>query len=146
MSRSKDIGTWTETAVVRVLKESGWPDAERKVLHGAYDQGDITGIGPVCVEVKGGRAAENASEGQVLAWMADLDTECFNKAADIGVLVMKRKGVGRANAERWWVVMWLADAAFNGQGWRHELDDIPVRMTLADACRVLRGLGYGGEK
>ena len=136
MSRSKDIGTAAESAVVRVMRASGWPDAERAALHGAQDRGDLTGIGAVCVEVKGGHRAETASDGQVLAWMAELDAECVHKGADVGVLVLKRKGVGAANADRWWAVMWLADVA-------PEYDcGIPVRMTLADACRVLAALGY----
>jgi len=143
MSRSKDIGTKAESAVVAVLRAHGFPTAERSALHGAHDQGDITGT-PACWEVKGGHAAEQASDGQVAAWMAELDTECVHKGADVGVLVMKRKGVGHGNAERWWAVMWLGDVA-NDYPWgdaRH----IPVRMTLADACRVLSALGYGGAE
>jgi hypothetical protein len=146
MSRSKEIGTWTETAVTRVLLRNGFPTAERSALHGAKDQGDITGT-PVCWEVKGGHRAETASDGQVLAWMAELDTECVHKGADVGVLVLKRKGVGAANADRWWAVMWLHDVSETARR-----EGIPfclprgvlVRMTLADACRVLRALGYGG--
>ena len=141
MSRSKDIGTAGESAVVKVLRVNGFPDAERAALRGNQDIGDITGIGAVCVEVKSGKAAESASDGQVLAWMAELDTECVNKGADLGVLVMKRKGVGHGNAERWWAVMWLHDVAPGNDLWR---DPVPVRMTLADACRVLSALGYGG--
>ena len=144
MSRSGDIGTKTAESVVRVMRANGWPDAERSALHGAKDRGDLTGIGLVCVEVKGGHTAEQASDGQVLAWMAELDTECVNKGADLGVLVMKRKGVGHGNAERWWAVMWLHDIG-EAYGFPHgPLADIPVRMTLADACRVLSALGYGG--
>ena len=149
MSRSKDIGTRAEAAVARVMRENGWPDAERSALHGAKDRGDLTGIGAVCVEVKGGHAAEQASDGQVLAWMAELDAECVHKGADVGVLVMKRKGVGHGNAERWWAVMWLADLEPADKGHMtmddiYALSRIPVRMTLADACRVLRALGYSG--
>lgn len=140
MSRSKAIGTHAESAVVSAIRERGFPTAERSALHGAKDQGDITGT-PVCWEVKGGKAAETASDGQVLAWMAELDDECVNKGVDVGVLVMKRKGVGAANADRWWAVMWLHDITMGGHVAIH---GIPVRMTLADACRVLRALGYGG--
>jgi hypothetical protein len=139
MNKPRAIGTWTETAVTRVLLRNGFPRAERSALHGAKDQGDITGT-PVCWEVKGGKAAEQASDGQVLAWMAELDDECVNKGADVGVLVLKRKGVGAANADRWWAVMWLHDAAYGPV----TAPPIPVRMTLADACRVLAALGYGG--
>jgi hypothetical protein len=144
MNKPRAIGTWTETAVTRVLLRNGFPRAERSALHGAKDQGDITGT-PVCWEVKGGKAAEQASDGQVLAWMAELDTECVHKGADVGVLVLKRKGVGAANADRWWAVMWLIDL-YGGVDWRFDkaVHGIPVRMTLADACRVLSALGYGG--
>ena len=143
MSRPRDIGTKAESAVVAVLRANGFDTAERSALHGNRDQGDITGT-PVCWEVKGGHAAEQASDGQVLAWMAELDTECVHKGADVGVLVMKRKGVGHGNAERWWAVMWLADIG-EAYGCRHgPLAGVPVRMTLADACRVLSALGYGG--
>jgi len=143
MSRSGDIGTKTAESVVRVMRANGWPDAERSALHGAKDRGDLTGIGRgLCVEVKGGHAAEQASDGQVLAWMAELDTECVHKGADVGVLVMKRKGVGHGNAERWWAVMWLHDIAVDP--WDECPRGIPVRMTLADACRLLRALGFGG--
>jgi hypothetical protein len=46
------------------------------------------------------------------------------------------------NAERWWAVMWLHDIG-EAYGFPHgPLAGIPVRMTLADACRVLRALGY----
>jgi hypothetical protein len=146
MNKPRAIGTWTETAVTRVLLRNGFPRAERSALHGAKDQGDITGT-PVCWEVKGGKAAEQASDGQVLAWMAELDTECVHKGADVGVLVLKRKGVGAANADRWWAVMWLHDLAETAgrEGITFAVPDgVPVRMTLADACRVLRVLGYGG--
>ena len=141
-NRSKAKGTAAESAVARVMRANGWPCAERSALHGAKDRGDLTGIGLVCVEVKGGHAAEQASDGQVLAWMAELDTECVNKGADVGVLVMKRKGVGHGNAERWWAVMWLHDTSVDPRG--GQVRGIPVRMTLADACRVLAALGYGG--
>ena len=143
MSRPRDIGTRAESAVVAVLRANGFATAERSALHGNRDQGDITGT-PVCWEVKGGHAAEQASDSQVLAWMAELDTECVHKGADLGVLVMKRKGVGHGNAERWWAVMWLHDIG-EAYGFPHgPLAAIPVRMTLADACRVLRALGYAG--
>ena len=145
MSRPRDIGTKAESAVVAVLCANGFDTAERSALHGNRDQGDITGT-PVCWEVKGGHTAEQASDGQVLAWMAELDTECVNKGADLGVLVMKRKGVGHGNAERWWAVMWLHDIAdaTSAVHWSLEMpQSLPVRMTLADACRVLRALGYG---
>ena len=37
VTRSKDIGTRAETAVVRYLAAHGFPAAERRALHGATD-------------------------------------------------------------------------------------------------------------
>ena len=145
---SKAKGTAAESATVAALHRLGFPHAERSALHGVKDRGDITGTPGICWEVKGGHRAETASDGQVLAWMAELDTECVHKGADLGVLVMKRKGVGQGNAERWWAVMWLHDIAetydLYTALYTAGVTGVPVRMTLDDACRVLRALGYGG--
>lgn len=142
MSRSKDIGTRGESAVVAVLRTHGFPGAERAALNGSADEGDVTGTPGICWEVKSGKAAENASDGQVTKWLAEVDVECVNRGADIGVLVMKRRGIGHGNADRWWAVLRLADLIPSTWG----LDptwQCPLRMTLADACRVLVHLGYG---
>lgn len=141
MSRSKGIGTRAESATVKVLRANGFPRAERAALHGALDEGDITGVPGICVEVKGGKAAENASDGQVAKWLAEVDVECINRGGDIGVLVMKRRGIGHGNADRWWAVLRLADLI--PSTWASQTWAIPLRMTLVDACRVLVALGYG---
>src|SRR5690606_27104000 len=52
MSRSKDIGTRAETAVVRYLRANGFEHAERRALRGRQDAGDITGTPGICWEVK----------------------------------------------------------------------------------------------
>ena len=44
MSASKSKGTAWETAIVRFLKDRGWPNAERRALGGANDRGDIAGV------------------------------------------------------------------------------------------------------
>ena len=59
--RPKDIGTAAETAVVRFLRDNGFPLAERRALHGSTDRGDITGTPGLVWEVKGGDAAKTAS-------------------------------------------------------------------------------------
>ena len=41
VTRSKDIGTRAEAAVVRYLCANGWANAERRALRGSADWGDV---------------------------------------------------------------------------------------------------------
>lgn len=141
--RPKDIGTAAETAVVRHLRKSGFPNAERRALTGAHDQGDVTGTAGICWEVKGGKAAKTASDGQVAAWLAETDTERVNARADIGVLVMARAGIGPDNAGRWWAILHFANVNAGVGLASQQLFTAPVRMHLADAVLLLRAFGYG---
>ena len=127
---SKAIGTQAETLVTRFLQENGFGTAERRALHGTYDLGDITGIPGVVVEVKSGHAAETASDGLINAWLAETEAERKNAKADIGVLVVKRKGKGSAGD--WWAIEWDA--------FRH-----PVRSLLKHYVHRVRANGYGDE-
>lgn len=137
VNKPKAIGTSAESAVVRVLRAHGFPHAERRALAGVHDLGDITGCPGICWEVKGGEAAKNASDAQIAAWMVETDVEVANASAHVGVLVVQRRGVGPANAHRWWAVV-RADAwILNAPG------AFPVRMVLGDACLMLRAIGYG---
>jgi hypothetical protein len=141
MTRPKDIGTAAETAVVRYLRTAGFPHAERRALAGTHDLGDIVGTPGVCWEVKGGKAAKTASDGQVAAWLGETERERRNAGADVGVLVMARSGIGPANAGRWWAVLdgWHA-AWFTGgvYTWHY-----PIRLQLADVAAALICAGYG---
>ncbi|MDN3356041.1 hypothetical protein [Actinomadura sp. DC4] len=152
MSKSKDIGTRAETAVVRFLRAHGFPQAERRALAGVHDLGDIIGTVGICWEVK----ARNrpVTDGQINAWLAETETERINSGADIGVLVVRRPGVGEANAGRWWtamrldqlgeIVAWsLAKTLGEQAGPFSLLDPAPVRMLLADAVQLIRTAGYG---
>ncbi|MFI6793631.1 hypothetical protein ACIBG4_40505 [Nonomuraea sp. NPDC050383] len=146
MSRSKAIGTSAETAVVRALRTHGYPHAERRALAGVHDLGDITGTPGVCWEVKGGDAARTASDNQIADWMAETEKERANASADIGVLVIQRKGVGAANAHRWWAYTTsavLAQLMEPSVALYDEAPIVPVRMLLADLTQVLRWAGYG---
>lgn len=138
MNKPKKIGTAAETAVARYLRTAGFPYAERRALTGAFDQGDITGTPGVCWEIKGGEAAKTASDAQIEAWLTETETERINARANIGVLVLQRRGIGPANAGRWWAVMranaWIIGAT------KH---DFPVRMHLVDAVYLARRSGYG---
>lgn len=141
MNKPKRIGTAAETAVARYLQAHGFPHAERRALRGIQDAGDITGIPGICVEVKGGEAAKAASDLLVADWLEETEKERVNARADIGVLVLQRRGVGPANAGRWWAVISLDFISMLTHG--YDGSGIPVRMLLADAVRLLRTAGYG---
>ena len=104
MSASKDIGTWAETKVKRYLNDHGFPEAERRALHGSSDVGDILVCPGIIAEVKGGHAAEDASDYQLRKWCAETETERLNADAHHAFLVVKRKGCGPAKIGGWWVV------------------------------------------
>jgi transposase len=150
--RPKDIGTEFTTGVIRYLNDHGYPFAELRNQHGTNDQGDITGLGPgLVIECKGGHAAEAASDAQIAAWLRETEVERQNARADVGVLVTKRKGYGRANAGLWWAHM-DADTFYvlMGQSSPSEdavigttLHNFPVRLHLRDAVTLLRSAGYG---
>lgn len=145
-NRSGAIGTAAETAVVRVFQANGFPHCERRRLRGAKDCGDlITGAPGLVVEVKGGAAARNASDALIEKWLDETEAERVNAGADIGLLVVARKGIGGANAHRWWVV---TRSGGKGTHLTSELVLAPVRgvtvrMHLADALGMLRAAGYG---
>lgn len=151
MSRSKQIGTDAEGAVVDFLKKNGWPYAERRILSGIHDKGDVTGTPGICWEVKGGAAAEGASDGQVAAWLVETERERVNAKASVGILVMKRKGIGRPRAGEWWAVLdggVFADLIYsrNDGGEQFEPIGIPVRAHLAGVVELLREAGYGSPR
>lgn len=146
MSRPKDIGTHFTTGVVRHLIPNGWPSAELRNQAGSNDKGDIIGTPGVCIECKGGKAAENASDLDILTWMAQADAERINSKADIAVLVWKRKAVGRVNAGRWWAAMWSDDVArlmAPDAALFTEAPHVITRMVLDDAIALLHWAGYG---
>lgn len=146
MTRSRDLGTQAESAVRDVFIADGFPHCERRALHGAYDKGDLSGLIGICVEVKGGRSAELASDGQVVAWMTETEVERQNSGSDYGLLVMKRSGYGPARAADWWCVVpaWQFLSLLGIP--QHPLTgSAPVRLHLATAIRLLRLAGYGDQ-
>lgn len=145
--RPKDIGTATATAAIRYLRTDGFPHAELRNQAGEHDKGDIVGMVGICVEVKGGNAAETASDAQIRAWLTETERERINARADVGILITKRKGYGATRAGLWWAHMTL-HTALDLAGANYPLPDdialIPVRMLLCDAVHMLRRAGYGG--
>lgn len=148
MSRQRVTGTSAESAVVGYLRAHGFPHAERRALNGALDKGDIAGCIGICIEVKAGNAAANASDGQVEKWLEETETERVNAKADIGILVMKRKGFSNQRAGEWWAVVdggVFADLVYEpAYGDRpFQVYGFPVRVHLASLVTLLREAGYG---
>lgn len=144
MNRSKQVGTAGESAVVAVLRASGFPQAERRALAGAFDLGDVTGTPGLVWEVKAGAAAANASDGQVRAWLRECEVERQNADAHFGLLVMKRAGIGVARADEWWAVLPLWQLfALRALPCPDHIADAPARLHLSTVIYLLRDAGYG---
>ena len=146
VNRPKAIGTAAETALVRWLRVNGWPHAERRALTGSHDQGDVTGCPGLVWEAKAGDAADRASDAQVRAWLTETETERVNARADIGILVLRRRG--KASPGDWWAVVdasVIAELMFAMQLERDPvtITGAPVRLLLSDLAPMLRVTGYG---
>jgi hypothetical protein len=96
-NRSKSKGTAAETAVVDYLRARGFPYAERRAMRGNNDQGDISGLPGVVIEVKACR------EMALAEWVDEAETERCNAGADLAVVWHKRRG--RSSAGGWYVTM-----------------------------------------
>ena len=148
-NRPKQIGTSCETAVVRAAQPLGFPLAERLALAGAQDLGDVRLAPYVHLEVKGGKAAETASDAQIEAWMVETERELAHARALAGALILKRKGVGAARAHLWWAYVrasWLAAWRAYPADLAAEIQagpDHTIRMTLDSLLAQLRASGYG---
>jgi hypothetical protein len=104
VSAARRKGTAAESAVVGWLREHGWPFAERRALAGAKDRGDIAGLPGVVLEVK------NAKQMQLGAWLAEMLVEVENDGADLGWLVVKKRGT--TNPADWY---WVTTGRFAAQ-------------------------------
>lgn len=104
MSKAKQKGTAAESALVKFLLGQGFPGAERRALTSSNDQGDITGIPALCMEVK------NHATYKIPAWLKETEIERKNAKADFGILVVKPNGVGMTpdKVGQWWGIMPMA--------------------------------------
>lgn len=97
MSKQRAKGTAAETAVVRWLQDHGFPYAERRALHGNSDKGDITGCGPLVLEIKNHKTLDLAG------WVKELETEMDNAGVDTGAVIAKKRGT--TDVGDWYAVM-----------------------------------------
>lgn len=144
MSKAKAIGTRAETAVRNYLLSVGYSELEahRNVLKGSDDEGDVwlreKTYGLIVFEIKGGKAAKDASYQQVQKWYQEADTEKTNANASFGFLVTQRAGVGYPRAGEWWAYAKLGDLGSIRYGIKLPEDTL-VRLTLADLMRLIHG-------
>lgn len=96
-NRPKIKGTAAETAVVKALRDGGWPSAERRALSGALDKGDVSGVPAVCIEVK------DCKQLTFGTWLKEAQVETANAGADVGFVWAKRRG--HLDPQDWFVVM-----------------------------------------
>lgn len=94
MSASKRKGTAFERDVVDYLTGNGFPHAERRALEGVNDRGDVAGIPGVVLEAKNHKTIDLGG------FMVELEREQKRAAAELGLLVVKRRmhNVARAYA------------------------------------------------
>jgi hypothetical protein len=138
VNRPKVIGTAGESAIIRFLKVSGFPHAERRALAGAADMGDVTGIPGICIEVKAGEVAKGLHPSLVSQWLRETEIERLNSNSDIGLLVVQRRGFGITRAGYWWTILpsyvcMLPNVDPHGF----------VMLPFSDAVTMLRRMGYG---
>lgn len=100
MSRSRDKGTWAETASVDYLQHSGFPGADRLTLKGNKDRGDIGLCPGVIAEVKYDKSMD------IPGWLRETEVERGHARAVIGFLIVKAPGIGKTRVGLWWSVMY----------------------------------------
>lgn len=81
-------GPLFEAMVVAYLQSHGFPYAERRVMGGRNDKGDVAGIPGVCCELK------NCKEMRLGPWLDEAEAEADNADAAIFAVVHKRRGKG----------------------------------------------------
>jgi hypothetical protein len=144
LSKSKAIGTRAETAVRNYLLSAGYSELEahRNVLKGSDDEGDVWLRDPkhglIVFEVKGGKAAKEASYEQMKKWYNEAEVEMENAGAAFGFLVTQRAGVGYPRAGEWWAFGNLGDIAFLAGAGEVE-NDAFIRLTLTELVKLIRG-------
>lgn len=131
--RGKARGRETENLVVKYLRQQGFGNAERRALKGAKDEGDITGIPGVVIEVKGERA------NRLPEWKRETIEEIKNACVDFGLLVVRKD---RAPVGEWDVYVpmdFICDSDL--EHWAAE-ESVWVRITLREAALLIAMLGY----
>lgn len=133
---SKAKGTAGESAVVRLFRNRyNFPElrARRVTLNGAYDLGDVHVEFPrgelLCIEVKAGKMADDASLADIGAWVEEARLECSAAGAARWLLVVKRRGYAPERVEKWRAFFALPSPSLDR--------DVVVEMPLHEAIEWL---------
>lgn len=149
---NSDRGKRAERDLVTWLRGHGWPGAERTVRTGhrtrtrtSVDRGDVDGTPGVAWQLKD--VADSALS-LIPKWLAETEAQRVAAGADVGVLVVKRRG--HADPGDWYAFVPLVElmhevmtpAASRGIG-AAAMFAVPVRLAVADLAPILHGRGYG---
>jgi hypothetical protein len=118
VNKPKIKGTQAESAFCKdpqVLAQ--FPHVERRTLSGKYDQGDISGMVGLAIEIKSHKTYKFRE------WLRETAVEKTNAKADFGILVVKPNGVGLEKVGEWFAV-----------------------MTVSEMLKLLQEAGYGSPK
>lgn len=143
---SKKKGTAAETAVVHHARGHGFPWADRQPLRGNRDAGDITLAPGVIAEVKNhALPTGHPTPGQLDEWMRQTILEQNIAGADVGILIVKRRGtrdVGRWHA---YVTAWTLAEIVHGDSINPVSDHAaaPVCLAVDPLLELLRAAGWG---
>lgn len=96
-STAKAKGRATENQAVEWLREQGWAHAERRRLAGVEDQGDVTGIPGICIEVK------SAAQWKPVQWLRECSVETQHANAALGFVMARPKG--GTNVDDWVIML-----------------------------------------
>ena len=88
----KSLGTGHETAIKMWLREHGWPFADRKVLAGANDEGDLRLSERIPFVIEAKTAKSTTDRASLGTFVKELEAEVKNANAEAGAVVFKKKG------------------------------------------------------
>lgn len=92
MSKMKSLGTQNETAIKEWLRANGWPYADRKVLAGANDEGDIRLSERIPFVIEAKTAKSTTDRASLGTFVRELEVEVANADAECGAVIFKKKG------------------------------------------------------
>ena len=102
---SKAKGTKAETDFIRWLIKTGWPQAERRVLHGNADRGDVINLTDLVCSIK---MRKRGATMDLSGWLRDLDGMRVNardpnaEEPPSGLLIVRRTGY--PDPARWYAI------------------------------------------
>ncbi|ALG06827.1 hypothetical protein [Kibdelosporangium phytohabitans] len=142
---NRDKGARAELAVVKWLRDNGWPGAERAIATGhrsrireRADLGDITGTPGLVWQVTDRGDIEQLAV--MTRRLAETDAQRAAAHADYGFLVQRRRGA--ADPGKWWVHLGGLNFALLTRVEPPMFEGF-VRLALSDLTRLLHRAGYG---